>query len=254
MNQASKHVVENKFVKPKTRIPQQQMAKNPSFTETLGVSKNCLTLKAFLDSFSSSRRVRTKVWKNPSSRVNDSNSYLKALKAKRLAAENKRNRKLYFKQLSEKMERERYIHKREFYDYQKPPRNYYGATDEPALQISSKHQEVVSEKLVLSKGSTESSCLNKMQKEDSSKAFFEAEIKSTAVSCQEREPSKDIPSKIYVESQYYDYQMDNDISPQLHQMRKHSDKEPLPNNKSLLDEIYEQGNEELGDFMDSIPY
>lgn len=230
------------------------MTKYPSFTETLGVSKTHLTLKSFLETPCPSKIARTRVWGTTTAKVNDSTSYLRALKAKRKIAENKRQTKAYFKQLREQIERQRYIQKRDFLEYQQPAKHHFSQVDENPSQNYSKPKEVNSEnKMTLSKPSYEPKVQSKSQKEELSRNLIESEIKSTTVSCQEKILSKDIGVRTYPESHYNEYQIDSDNSPQIHQEPSHIDVPDLPNNRSLLDDLYEQNNQ-LDDFLESIDY
>ena len=245
--------LENKFVKPKTRIPQ-QATKYSSYSDTMSIPKNSYTLKSFLESPCISKKERTRIWKTTTARVNDSTSYLNALKAKRRITENKRQMKAYLKQARENIERkQRYNQKNEFLDYQQPIRSHYSHIDEnPSLKYS-KSREVNSEnKISLSKGISEGISLPKSYREDASKSFIEAEIKSTAVSCQERVVNKDMLNKTWPESHYNYYPNDSEMNAPIHQASENMDEVELPNNKSLLDELYEQNNRQLDDFMDSM--
>lgn len=61
-------------------------------------------------------------------------------------------------------------------------------------------------------------------------------------------------SKTYPDSHYNEYHhLENDIGPSVHQDQcEEEEKEVLPNNKSLLDELFERNNEELSEFMESM--
>jgi len=246
---------ETKFVKPRTRIPPQQAAKTPSFAETLGYGKNRISLKAFLATPCPSKRVRTALWKTSLAREYDSNSYIKAMKSKKLITENKRKRKEMFKQLREQMERQRYAQKREHFEEQQPTRGHFASAHETPSHFYSKPKELVLERLSLSKGSTEATPISKGHIENASRAFEDAEHGSTAISCHERVPVKEAQARTYQESHYNEYPIDHDINPGVHQVQERDDKIHLANNKSLLDELFEANNQAFNDeFMDSISY
>jgi hypothetical protein len=246
---------ESKFVKPRTRIPPQQPAKSPSFAETLGYSKNRISLKEFLAAPCPSKRVRTAIWNTSLARGYDSNSYIKASRTRTLITENKRKRKEMFKQLREQMERQRYAQKREHFEEQQPTRGHFASVHETPSHLYSKPKEVVLEKLALSKGSTEATPISKGHVENASRAFEEAEHGSTAISCYERVPARETFGRAYQDSHYNEYPIDHDINPGVHQVQERDDRIHLSNNKSLLDELFEANNQAYNEeFMDSISY
>lgn len=236
--------VANKFVKPKTRIPQQlQPAKVVVVQEKVVNLKAKPSLKAFLNNPVPSRRVHTSIWKTSSARVNDSNSYSMAIKKKNYVIEKKRMLKDYIKQMSEEYERQRLQMRRDLNEDHDMFRSYYQAPDLTSSQSYSKQRTMYLDRWNTSKASSETTPNSKNFKEDPSRAFEEAEMKSTAVSCQERINHRDLRLKSPQHIPYDDYQLEHDNSNyEVHQIDDKEDRELNHNNKSLLDQIFEQNN------------
>uniref|UniRef100_A0A7S3JKH5 Uncharacterized protein n=1 Tax=Euplotes harpa TaxID=151035 RepID=A0A7S3JKH5_9SPIT len=101
------------------------------------------------------------------------------------------------------------------------------------------------ERVNLSKASSETTPNSKVVREDPSRAFEEAELKSTAISCHEKLQMRDLRVKSPPVIQYDDYQID--IS--NHEVQRpvyKENKEIKTNNRSLLDELFEKSNQEIG--------
>jgi len=233
------------------RIPLSYPVDNFPLAETLYVPKQKLSLRNFLATPCTSKIIRTSIWKTSIARKYDVSSYMKATQTRRRANVNKREKKQHFKQLRENMLKQRELQKREQLN-DKFNKNKYQMVEE-APRTYSKPKEVVSDSLHLNKTNFESSTTSRFNKEESSRSFEEVELRSTAISCQEKASIKGENSKSYPEVQVSDYNLDHEISPSIHQMNEKHEREHLPSDKCLLDEMFEKQNEDMSEFMDSIP-
>lgn len=166
-----------------------------------------------------------------------------AIKKKNYLIERKRMLKEHVKQMSDEYERQRQQMRRDLSEDHDMFRSYYQAPDLNSSQSYSKQRMMYLDRWNTSKASSETTPNSKNFKEDPSRAFEEAEMKSTAVSCQERVNHRDLRLKSPQHIAYDDYQLEHDNSNyEVHQNDDRDDKEINHNNKSLLDQIFEQNN------------
>lgn len=243
-NQSQNPQADNKFIKPKTRIPQQNASRRSSYVEGLAPIKNRLSLKSFLAAPVPPRKAKTSIYGSVRAVHYDSNSYIFSLNRIRNNIANKRKQKEEMRRMREHQERQRYLQKKHFMEEKGSFRDHFSSLNETPYQSYTKPQEVVLENAVTSKPKPEPVTEIKLPKEDNSRYFEEAELKSTAVSCQEKNSSKDMRSKNSYDIQYNDYNVDHDISPGIHQSHQKPEKEEADNSKSLLDELFEKSNQE----------
>jgi len=149
------------------------------------------------------------------------------------------------------MNRQRELQKREQLQ-DKFHRNKYQMVEE-APRTYSKPKEVVSDSVHLNKTNFESSTTSRFNKDESSRSFEDVELRSTAISCQEKASMKEDNSKGFPEVQASDYNLDHENSPSIHQMTEKDVRDNLPSDTCLLDEMFDKEKADLSDFMDSIP-
>ena len=166
-----------------------------------------------------------------------------ATKKKCYEAERRRTIKEQIKRMNEEFERQRFQQRRDFREEEDTLRTYYQAPDLATSQSYHKQRNVYADKWNNSKTSSEATPNSKNFKEDPSRAFEEAEMKSTAVSCQERITHRDLRLKSPQHIPYDEYQIEHDnLNYEAHQIEEKDEREINPNNKSLLDQIFEQNN------------
>lgn len=107
------------------------------------------------------------------------------------------------------------------------------------------------ERYQLKKQASEAIAYQKSQDEHA-RAFEDAELKSTVISCHEQQSVKGVSTRNYGNSPEPQFEMlrdeDKDSSERISQKLKHNSIKELSNNRSLLDELFEQQNKELGEY------
>lgn len=236
----------NKFVKPKTRVPIQQPT--PKIVQAVARTEaisNRPSLRSFLNNPVGSKRMKTSIWGTPKAKIYDSNSYIWALRNKKNSIEKKRKLKEMIKQINEDYKRQKFSQRQDCFDSHDLVRDFFPTQEWMISQSYTKPNLAYSERLSFSKGTSEAAPYSRFVREDPSRAFEEAEMKSTAVSWREGQIQKDTKLKSPRHNPYYDDQIDHDNSHhEIYPEADRSDKDILQNERCLLDEIFYQANKE----------
>lgn len=177
---------DEEFIKPKMRIPPQQVEVVTPIPQAVHVVKNRTTLKSFISGNYPSRIRKTAVWGTKKANLNDAKSYTNALNMGKKLVEKKRFKKEEFKRLCYQIDEHKRIYRRDIFDDPILPQSNYHETFETQIPQYPKSINVDFEDRKHSeyRRSTTSKTIqaNKYYREDASRAIEEAEFKSTAVS------------------------------------------------------------------------
>jgi hypothetical protein len=137
-----------------------------------------------------------------------------------------------------------------------PEAHYYDAM-ESHNPLYPKPNEVIFEKHSEFKAGLTSQQMptSRYYRDESHRAVEEAELKSTAVSCQERLPHKEPTSKYYNDIGDSEYELDHASPKLISDKSRERVYHEAQRDESLLDKIFEEQNQEFsGDFMkNSLP-